>query len=55
MMGQSFFYSMPKTLCNSQGPCTILAGRVGVVFTDGKEANPSTGMIPQVITRTMLL
>jgi len=43
-MGQSFFYSMPKTLCNSQGPCTILAGRVGVVFADGKEANPSTGI-----------
>jgi len=43
-LGQSFFYTMPKTLCNSQGPCTILAAQVGVVFTDGKPANPSNGI-----------
>jgi len=35
---------MPRTLCNSQGPCTILAAQVGVVYTDGKPANPSNGI-----------
>jgi len=35
---------MPKTLCNKDGPCTILAAKVGVAFTDGKEANPSSGI-----------
>jgi hypothetical protein len=43
-LGQSFFYSMPKNLCNSQGPCTILAAQVGVVHADGKPANPSNGI-----------
>jgi len=44
MMGQSFFYNMPRTLCNSQGACTILAAKVGVMFADGTDANPSTGI-----------
>jgi len=44
MQGQAIFYSMPKTLCNSQGACTILAAQVGVVFADGKDANPSSGI-----------
>jgi hypothetical protein len=44
MMGQSFFYRMPRTLCNSQGDCTVLAAKVGVMFADGSEANPSTGI-----------
>ena len=48
--GQAFFYSMPKTLCNKEGPCTILAAKVGVAFTDGKEANPSSGIIALVLS-----
>jgi hypothetical protein len=42
-MGQSFRYTMARTLCNSKGPCTVLAAAVGVVYTDGKPANPSNG------------
>jgi len=44
MQGQSIRYSMPKTLCNSNGPCTVLAGQVGIVFADGKQATPATGI-----------
>jgi len=51
MQGQAIFYSMPKTLCNSQGACTILAAQVGVVFADGKDANPSSGIIALVLAR----
>jgi len=43
-LGQSFFYTMPRNLCNSAGPCTILAAQVGVVYADGKVANPSNGI-----------
>ena len=43
MRGQTFRFSMPRTLCNSQGPCTILAGQVGTMFTDGKIATPASG------------
>jgi len=43
-LGQSFFYTMPRTLCNRNGPCTVLAAQVGVVYTDGKPANPSNGI-----------
>lgn len=44
LSGQPIFYRMPKTLCNSAGPCTILAAQTGVVYADGKEANPSNGI-----------
>jgi len=44
MQGQAIFMTMPKTLCNSNGPCTILAGKVGVMYTDGKEATPANGV-----------
>jgi len=44
MMGQSIFYTMPKTLCNRDGPCTILAAKVGVAFADGSDANPASGI-----------
>jgi hypothetical protein len=37
---------MPKTLCNSKGPCTVLAAQVGIVYANGKPANPSNGMSP---------
>jgi hypothetical protein len=43
-MGQGIFYSLPKQLCNREGPCTVLAGKVGVVYADGSPANPSTGI-----------
>jgi len=44
MQGQSFRYSLPKQLCNSKGACTVLAGQTGVVYADGKPANPSNGI-----------
>jgi hypothetical protein len=37
---------MPRTLCNSKGPCTVLAAQVGIVYANGKPANPSNGMSP---------
>jgi hypothetical protein len=43
MQGQSIFYTMPRTLCNSNGPCTVLAGNVGIEFANGKEATPAQG------------
>jgi hypothetical protein len=49
MQGQSIFMSMPKTLCNRDGPCTVLAGKVGVMYADGKEALPANGMITHFI------
>jgi hypothetical protein len=42
--GQAFFYTMARSLCNKNGPCTILAAKVGVEYTDGKEAHPSNGI-----------
>jgi len=43
-LGQSFFYSLPKQLCNRDGACTVLAAQVGIVYADGKPANPSNGI-----------
>jgi hypothetical protein len=43
-LGQSFFYLLPKKLCNSEGPCTVIAARVGVVYADGTPASPSNGV-----------
>jgi hypothetical protein len=45
-LGQSFFYTMPRNLCNRNGKgCTVLAAQVGLEYTDGKPANPSNGII----------
>ena len=46
MRGQSFFLSIRDGLCNSivKGPCSILAGKVGVMWTDGRQADPSNGL-----------
>jgi len=44
-LGQSFFYTMPRNLCNRNGKgCTVLAAQVGIEYTDGKPANPSNGI-----------
>jgi hypothetical protein len=50
--GSAFFGSVTKGLCNNDGKgkvqdCTVLAGRVGVMWADGSNriADPSTGMI----------
>jgi hypothetical protein len=50
MRGQTFRFSMPRTLCNSQGACTILAGQVGTMFTDGKIATPASGKTVLVLS-----
>jgi len=47
--GQAFFGSVSKGLCNNpQGgspqDCTMLAGRVGVQWADGRVADPSNGI-----------
>jgi len=44
MQGQSFYYTLARSLCNSEGPCTVLAGQVGVVYADGKLATPANGV-----------
>jgi hypothetical protein len=47
--GQSFFGSITNGLCNNPGKgaaaqdCTMLAGKVGVQWADGKAADPSNG------------
>jgi hypothetical protein len=38
-----FMLNMRNGFCNDHGPCTIIAGRAGVMFTDGSKADPSTG------------
>jgi hypothetical protein len=46
LMGQSFFGSITKGLCNNMGTkqdCTMLAGRVGVMWADGRPADPFNG------------
>ena len=50
--GSPFFGSVVKGLCNNNGKdkkqdCTMLAGRVGVMWADGsgRIADPSTGKI----------
>lgn len=51
LMGQMNFGSVTKGLCNNLGTpgakvqdCTMLGGKVGVVWADGKEALPSNGI-----------
>ena len=39
--GQSYFLNINKGFCNDQGPCTVLAGKVGVMFEDGTVADPA--------------
>lgn len=46
-MGQSFFFTIgpDKGFCHTATKgCTVLGGKVGVMFTDGSPANPATGM-----------
>jgi hypothetical protein len=47
--GQAYFGSITKGICNNLGKdaksqdCTMLAGRVGVMWADGRQADPSNG------------
>jgi hypothetical protein len=51
LSGQSFFLSIDKGFCNGNSSCTVLAGKVGVMFEDGSEADPATGIyIHHVLT-----
>jgi hypothetical protein len=44
LMGQSFMMNIKEGICNQKGEgCTILAGKVGLMYTDGKPADPSNG------------
>jgi hypothetical protein len=49
--GQSFFGTITKGLCNNMNgkkqDCTMLAGRVGVMWADGRQADPSNGETTQ--------
>jgi hypothetical protein len=45
LMGQSFMMNIKEGLCNQKGQaCTVLAGKVGLMYTDGKPADPSNGI-----------
>jgi len=44
LTGQDYFLNLATGFCNSDADCTMLAGRVGVMFTDGTPATPSTGV-----------
>lgn len=51
LSGQTFMLNINKGFCNDEGPCTVLAGKVGVMFEDGSEANPAKGIyIHHVLT-----
>lgn len=45
LRGNMFFSSIRNGFCNEKGPCTVLAGKVGVSFVDGSKADPSTGLL----------
>jgi hypothetical protein len=49
-MGQSFVGTITKGFCNNMDnkiqDCTMLAGRVGVMWADGRQADPSNGKTP---------
>ena len=48
LMGQSFFLPIKEGMCNKGDKgCTVLAGKVSLMYTDGKQADPSNGMILQ--------
>jgi hypothetical protein len=47
LMGQSFFLNVKDGFCNKRGQgCTVLAGQAGLMYTNGKPANPSNGRVP---------
>jgi len=44
LTGNMFFQTISKGFCNDKGPCTVLAGKVGVMYADGSPADPSNGI-----------
>ncbi|QDS74106.1 hypothetical protein FKW77_009732 [Venturia effusa] len=49
--GQTFALSINKGFCNDAGPCTVYAGKLGVMFADGTPATPEKGIyIHHVLT-----
>jgi hypothetical protein len=46
--GQTFMLSINKGICNEQtnGPCTVFGGNVRILYEDGTDATPATGMLP---------
>jgi hypothetical protein len=49
--GQTFALSINKGFCNDDGPCTVYAGKLGVMFEDGTPATPASGIyIHHVLT-----
>jgi hypothetical protein len=49
--GQTFSLSINKGFCNDNGPCTVYAGKLGVMFEDGTPATPAKGVyIHHVLT-----
>jgi hypothetical protein len=43
LSGQTYFLNINRGFCNENGPCTVFAGRVGVMFLNGTKADPSKG------------
>jgi hypothetical protein len=43
LSGQTWFLNIDKGFCNGNSSCTVLGGKVGVMFEDGTPADPATG------------
>jgi hypothetical protein len=45
LMGQAIMVNIKDAFCNQKGQsCTVLAGKVSTMFTNGKEATPAAGV-----------
>jgi hypothetical protein len=46
LSGDTFMLNINKGFCNGNSSCTVLGGKVGVMFEDGTEADPAAGTNP---------
>jgi hypothetical protein len=44
VLGQTNFFKLPEGFCNKDGPCTVLGGRVGLMFENGTVPGPAAGI-----------
>jgi hypothetical protein len=45
LRGDTFMLNIDRGFCNGNSSCTVLGGKVGVMFEDGTPADPSSGTI----------
>ena len=43
LSGDRFTLNIDHGFCNANSSCTVLGGKVGVMFEDGTPADPSSG------------